>query len=209
MVFSNKNGSIQEYDISGSSFAPVGDVYVLFFFCIIILWSFYDYFFPLIFLFDFWFFFPPKKRLLSGQKQNGVCVTSGETGALTTLSIVCSLCNEAKVVYNEHTHSYELVGEPTEAALKVLVEKMMTNDKAFNDKLSQLSKADRTQACTQYYIDQYQKVSFFFLLFFFLFSSWFLPFFFFFFFFSPHKVSFIFISPVHFILVGDFRIFTW
>uniref|UniRef100_A0AAV1THB0 P-type Ca(2+) transporter n=1 Tax=Peronospora matthiolae TaxID=2874970 RepID=A0AAV1THB0_9STRA len=42
--------------------------------------------------------------------------------ALTSLVMVCSLCNESAIEYNDG--KYVRVGEPTEAALKVLVEKI-------------------------------------------------------------------------------------
>jgi len=44
------------------------------------------------------------------------------TGNLETFAAICSLCNEAVIRYKEG--SYVRVGEPTEAALKCLVEKM-------------------------------------------------------------------------------------
>jgi Ca2+-transporting ATPase len=50
-------------------------------------------------------------------------LSSTSRGALA-LSKVCSLCNEAQIVYNAPSDKYERIGEPTEAALKVLVEKM-------------------------------------------------------------------------------------
>jgi len=43
---------------------------------------------------------------------------------LTDLAKVCSLCNQAVIRYNSKEDKYERVGEPTEAALKVLVEKI-------------------------------------------------------------------------------------
>jgi len=47
---------------------------------------------------------------------------TGTTGNLETMAAVCSLCNEAIIRYKEG--AYVRVGEPTEAALKCLVEKM-------------------------------------------------------------------------------------
>jgi Ca2+ transporting ATPase len=42
--------------------------------------------------------------------------------AFTRLAEIASLCNDAKVAYSEKDNSYTSVGEPTEAALRVLVE---------------------------------------------------------------------------------------
>mmetsp|Transcript_35411 Transcript_35411/g.39767 ORF Transcript_35411/g.39767 Transcript_35411/m.39767 type:complete len:1060 (-) Transcript_35411:324-3503(-) len=47
---------------------------------------------------------------------------SQTTGALEQMALVCSLCNEAVIKYKEG--QFVRVGEPTEAALKCLVEKM-------------------------------------------------------------------------------------
>lgn len=44
------------------------------------------------------------------------------------LATVCSLCNDSNIVYNPTTHAYDKVGEATEAALKVLVEKIGCDD---------------------------------------------------------------------------------
>ena len=43
---------------------------------------------------------------------------------LNTLASICVMCNDAEISYNEEEKAYTRVGEPTEAALKVLVEKI-------------------------------------------------------------------------------------
>lgn len=48
----------------------------------------------------------------------------GDQRGLLALSQACALCNESKIVYNAGADKYERVGEPTEAALRVLVEKL-------------------------------------------------------------------------------------
>lgn len=48
----------------------------------------------------------------------------GEYEALVELATICSLCNDSSVDYNESKRAYEKVGEATETALVVLVEKM-------------------------------------------------------------------------------------
>ena len=45
-------------------------------------------------------------------------------GGLNTLASICVMCNDAEISYNEEEKAYTRVGEPTEAALKVLVEKI-------------------------------------------------------------------------------------
>jgi len=48
--------------------------------------------------------------------------TKDTIGVLETVAEVCALCNDAQIVYKEG--QYERIGEPTEAALKCLTEKM-------------------------------------------------------------------------------------
>ncbi|KAJ2699638.1 hypothetical protein FB645_005254 [Coemansia sp. IMI 203386] len=78
-------------------------------------------------------------------------VIPGLTTALLDSLAVCALCNDASISYNKEKAAYQLVGEPTEGALRVLVEKAGTPDKVFNQTLGQLSKADRAQACCQWF----------------------------------------------------------
>lgn len=52
--------------------------------------------------------------------------TLASSDTLQLLASVCSLCNEARIEYKDG--SYQRMGEPTEAALKVLAEKMATAD---------------------------------------------------------------------------------
>jgi len=49
---------------------------------------------------------------------------AGDSDSVNVLAQVCSLCNEARVLFNTEEDKYERFGEPTEAALKVLVEKL-------------------------------------------------------------------------------------
>ncbi|KAG8466864.1 hypothetical protein KFE25_008243 [Diacronema lutheri] len=76
---------------------------------------------------------------VSYRPEGAVVGLSGAAAAakgVLALSKVCSLCNEAQIVYNATSDKYERIGEPTEAALKVLVEKLglptvaRTQDKA-------------------------------------------------------------------------------
>ncbi|RKP14584.1 hypothetical protein BJ684DRAFT_5461, partial [Piptocephalis cylindrospora] len=53
---------------------------------------------------------------------------------LTEVAKVCALCNDAHIVFDPKD-GYRNVGEPTEAALKVLVEKIGSTDSSFNSLL--------------------------------------------------------------------------
>ncbi|KAF9928986.1 hypothetical protein FBU30_001991 [Linnemannia zychae] len=78
---------------------------------------------------------------------------------LSDLTQICSLCNNSSISYNAENDTYTNVGEPTEAALKVLVEKMGTDDKDINAKLDSLSSSERVDACNRYYTDHYKKLA--------------------------------------------------
>jgi Ca2+ transporting ATPase len=43
---------------------------------------------------------------------------------LYQLSTIATCCNDAKIVYEEPTDSFQRIGEPTEAALLSMVEKV-------------------------------------------------------------------------------------
>ncbi|CAG8570883.1 6205_t:CDS:10 [Ambispora leptoticha] len=71
--------------------------------------------------------------------------------SINELAQVCALCNDSRIVYDEYNNYYRNVGEPTEAALKVLVEKLGSNDESFNLKLSHKSPKERVMAVNTYY----------------------------------------------------------
>ena len=74
------------------------------------------------------------------------------------LAQICSLCNESGITYEPSDQTYKNVGEPTEAALKVLVEKLGTDDSSFNAQLPHLNPADRVQACNSHFESKIKKV---------------------------------------------------
>merc|ERR1712128_369590 len=68
---------------------------------------------------------------------NGSKVKGADYDGLTEVAMVCSLCNDSSVDYNTAKGIYEKVGEATETALTVLVEKL----NVFQTDKSTLSKA--------------------------------------------------------------------
>jgi Ca2+ transporting ATPase len=54
---------------------------------------------------------------------------------------------------------YTNIGEPTEAALRVLVEKIGTSDKQFNTQLDRLPLHARVSACNAFHENRMTKVS--------------------------------------------------
>ncbi|KAI8904844.1 hypothetical protein EDD86DRAFT_194497 [Gorgonomyces haynaldii] len=64
---------------------------------------------------------------------------------LNELSHICSLCNESKILYDENHDQFIKAGEPTEAALKCVVEKLGTDDQAFNATIPFLTEQELDQ----------------------------------------------------------------
>uniref|UniRef100_A0A8D2Q6J7 Calcium-transporting ATPase n=1 Tax=Varanus komodoensis TaxID=61221 RepID=A0A8D2Q6J7_VARKO len=77
-----------------------------------------------------------------GLKNDGP-VRCGQYDGLVELAIICGLCNDSSLDYNESKKVYEKVGEATETALTCLVEKM----NVFDTDTSNLSKVERAHAC--------------------------------------------------------------
>ncbi|KAG0655550.1 hypothetical protein C6P46_000838 [Rhodotorula mucilaginosa] len=70
--------------------------------------------------------------------------TSLDNPSVARLAQIASLCNDAKVGYSAETDTYASIGEPTEAALRVLVEKIGTAESAAT--LSGMSTRQRVNA---------------------------------------------------------------
>ncbi|KAK9719623.1 hypothetical protein K7432_004665 [Basidiobolus ranarum] len=92
----------------------------------------------------------------SGKVIKDITVTSP---VIQELSEICALCNDSRIAYDPINDHYTNVGEPTEAALKVLVEKLGTKDASFNQKLSKMSKVERVNACNTYIEEQANRVA--------------------------------------------------
>ncbi|KAF8631415.1 hypothetical protein AX17_005093 [Amanita inopinata Kibby_2008] len=66
------------------------------------------------------------------------------------LAEISALCNDAKVFYNPEKDSYVNVGEPTEAALRVLVEKIGCRNEEYMKSLTSIPPAARANAVNEY-----------------------------------------------------------
>ncbi|KXN82561.1 Calcium-transporting ATPase sarcoplasmic/endoplasmic reticulum type [Leucoagaricus sp. SymC.cos] len=67
------------------------------------------------------------------------------------LAEIGSICNDARIVYHSEKDYYSNVGEPTEAALKVLTEKIGCRDEELTKSLPSLSHAERANAVNEYF----------------------------------------------------------
>ena len=73
------------------------------------------------------------------------------TAPVDKLVEICAVCNDAKIGYNQETDTYTNIGEPTEAALKVLAEKLASDSDSFNASLDSLSPLARSTAVNDHY----------------------------------------------------------
>lgn len=136
MFLHDKNGGIQEYSVSGARYAPEGTVSPL------SIKSNED----------------GENCSLSKYRAIGDPSPS-KNEILDKIAQVCCLCNEASVEYNSSSKSYVRIGEPTEAALRVLVEKLGSNDPEYNKSLKSMVPEDRSEACNRIIEDDFDKLA--------------------------------------------------
>lgn len=106
------NASIADHSVSGTTFAPVGEI--------------------------------------TDSLGKSVTNLNKPRTAFHALAEACSICNDSHVHLDDH-NNYTIVGQPTEAALKVLVEKLGHHDDAFNATLAKLDPVERTSAVSNEY----------------------------------------------------------
>lgn len=96
--------------------------------------------------------FAPEGALsLNGSEIRDVAASSA---TLRQLAEVLAVCNQTALAYDSATGTYSLIGEPTEGALRVLVEKMGTPVPAVNRKNRTLPPNERLHAASLHYADQ-------------------------------------------------------
>ncbi|KIW12355.1 calcium-translocating P-type ATPase, SERCA-type [Exophiala spinifera] len=93
-------------------------------------------------------FAPIGDLVQNGKKLLNPAVTSS---TLKQMSEVLALCNESYLSYDEKNNTYQNIGEPTEGALRVLVEKIGTDDTATNGTMNALSAAERVHFVSKHY----------------------------------------------------------
>ncbi|KAI0747936.1 calcium-transporting ATPase [Daedaleopsis nitida] len=70
---------------------------------------------------------------------------------LLRLAEISAICNDSKIIYHADKNLYTNLGEPTEAALKVLAEKLPCPDAELSQSLPHLAPAVRANAVNDYY----------------------------------------------------------
>ncbi|KAJ5709919.1 Sarcoplasmic/endoplasmic reticulum calcium ATPase 1 [Penicillium malachiteum] len=93
--------------------------------------------------------FAPEGNLTrNGQVVENLAVTSSTVRQLTE---VTAICNAATISHDAKTGVFSNIGEPTEAALRALTEKIGTNDAAENAKLFRLPASERLHLASAHY----------------------------------------------------------
>ncbi|CBX90378.1 similar to calcium-transporting atpase sarcoplasmic/endoplasmic reticulum type [Plenodomus lingam JN3] len=72
---------------------------------------------------------------------------------------VTALCNDAALEYDSKNGTYNLIGEPTEGALRVLVEKVGTPDLSVNASRASTSPEERRDFATKHYSRQNERLA--------------------------------------------------
>ncbi|KAJ5650082.1 Sarcoplasmic/endoplasmic reticulum calcium ATPase 1 [Penicillium longicatenatum] len=93
-------------------------------------------------------FAPEGKLSCNGKVAENLAVTSSTIRQLTE---VTALCNAATLSYDPKTRAFSNIGEPTEAALRALTEKIGTSDAATNQDLFRLPASERLHLASSHY----------------------------------------------------------
>jgi P-type Ca2+ transporter type 2A len=96
-------------------------------------------------------FSPNGKLSRNGKEIDNIAVTSS---TIRQMAEVLALCNEARLAYEPKTKLFSNVGEPTEGALRVLVEKIGTSNEATNKRRDQLLSDGLVHYASQWYEEQ-------------------------------------------------------
>ncbi|KAG0448241.1 hypothetical protein HPP92_027954 [Vanilla planifolia] len=79
---------------------------------------------------------------------------------LLHIAMCSSLCNDSILQYNPDKRNYEKIGESTEVALRVLVEKVgLPGFDSMPSALNMLTKHERASYCNRYWEHQFKKIS--------------------------------------------------
>jgi len=86
-------------------------------------------------------------------RSNGTVIADVAEKSSTVLQMaeVAALCNDAQLAFDSKSGTYSNVGEPTEGALRVLVEKIGTPDSAENKARANVSAVDRLHLSSTWY----------------------------------------------------------
>lgn len=94
--------------------------------------------------------------------QGSIRDTKGNSHSLTEPLVrtaeIATICNDSKIIFNSEKNSYQNIGEPTEAALKVLVEKIGSPNNKLNGSLPSLDPQRRSSAISDLYESEFDRL---------------------------------------------------
>ncbi|CAD6575628.1 MAG: hypothetical protein ASARMPRED_007405 [Alectoria sarmentosa] len=93
--------------------------------------------------------FSPEGDVLSGGKYMNDLAASSPT--VLKMTEIAALCNESQLSFDPKSGTYSNVGEPTEGALRVLVEKIGTPEPAMNQAAKELPVHERLHRTSKYF----------------------------------------------------------
>lgn len=93
--------------------------------------------------------FSPEGDVLSGGKYMNDLAASSST--VLKMTEIAALCNESQLSFDPKSGTYSNVGEPTEGALRVLVEKIGTPEPAMNQAARELPVHERLHRTSKYF----------------------------------------------------------
>ncbi|KAL1591605.1 hypothetical protein SLS60_011855 [Paraconiothyrium brasiliense] len=99
--------------------------------------------------------FAPEGRItIQGQSRHDLAASSD---TVRQICEVTALCNDSALSLDPKSGQHALVGEPTEGALRVLVEKVGTPDREYNATRASVSPSERLHRASKYYEDRYPR----------------------------------------------------
>lgn len=99
--------------------------------------------------------FAPEGRItIQGQSRYDLAASSD---TVRQICEVTALCNDSALSLDPKSGQHALVGEPTEGALRVLVEKVGTPDREYNATRASVSPSERLHRASKYYEDRYPR----------------------------------------------------
>lgn len=99
--------------------------------------------------------FAPEGRVtLQGQPRDDLASSSN---TVRQICEVTALCNDSALSLDSKSGQHALIGEPTEGALRVLVEKVGTPDREYNATRSSIPPSERLHRASKYYEDRYPR----------------------------------------------------
>jgi P-type Ca2+ transporter type 2A len=93
--------------------------------------------------------FSPEGRVLSDGSP--IPCPAASNSCIRTLAEIAAICNDAGLSYDQTTGNYDNIGEPTEAALRVLVEKLGTGQEKLDAQINGMPPHQRLHTVNAFY----------------------------------------------------------